>query len=188
MTYFRQYPWVSGALILIGFLFAVGIGGLGERRAAARRAELLCERKRREWERLAAANPAPTGENAAVIESEVEQAERTLAEIEARLLGNRAPAGIAGEGPQSRPPTDLFFVLAEFVERFHSRLAELGIACEPNERFGFSAYANAGPDPGLVPAVRCQRLVTEYLLDALIEAHPRRLLAVERERPRAAGD
>lgn len=185
MTYFRQYPWFSAALLFLGIVFAVEIGSLCERRSAARRAELKLERKRRELAKLTAIVPTPTIENAAVVVADLAQCERELSAIEAQLRGRDWPADESSEESQSTRRTDLFFALADFVEKFRARATALGIGLEPDERFGFSAYVNAGPEPGLIPAVQRQHLVTGHLLEALLVARPHRLLAVERERPHA---
>ena len=49
-------------------------------------------------------------------------------------------------------------------------------------RFGFSAYANEGPDIDRIEPLFRQRQIAEYLLEALLEARPRALFAVKRER------
>jgi hypothetical protein len=185
MNYFRQYPWFSAAVLFLGLVLAAEIGGLYERRDAARRAELQLERKRRELEKLSATVPGPTAENAAAVAADLAQVEKRLSATEAQLGGSDWPAeeSSAPSSPEKR--TDLFFALADFVERFRGRLTALGIGLDAGERFGFSAYANAGPEPELIPAVQRQHLVVEYLLGALLVARPHRLLAVERERPQA---
>jgi hypothetical protein len=60
------------------------------------------------------------------------------------------------------------------------------VATKPDERFGFATHAHEGPEAGLVPAVFRQRVVLQYIVEALIEARPQSLLAVQRERPLTA--
>jgi hypothetical protein len=57
---------------------------------------------------------------------------------------------------------------------------------KPDERFGFAAHSNEGPEAELVPAVFRQRLAAQFLVEALLEAHPRTLVGVQRERPLTA--
>ena len=59
----------------------------------------------------------------------------------------------------------------------------LKIKIKPDERFGFYTYISTGPDRDLIPQVFRQRLVGEYLLDALMDARPSEFLSLHRERP-----
>ncbi|MSU70183.1 MAG: hypothetical protein EXS39_05300 [Opitutaceae bacterium] len=93
MAYFRQYPWFSTALLLLGLVLVVEIGGIYERRHTLRRAELELERKRRELKKLADMRPAPTLDNAAAIEVDVMRMERALAATETEFAGRRPAAG-----------------------------------------------------------------------------------------------
>ncbi len=181
MLYFRQYPWFGVALLLLGLVLAAEIGGLWERRATARKTELKLERKRRELAKLLATVPAPTIENVTAIAADVDQTGHALSTVEAQLRGSAWPVADTKDQPRLENRADLFFGLADFVEKLRARMTALGIGIEADERFGFSAYANAGPEPGLIPLVQRQHLAIGYLLEALLVARPHRLLAVERE-------
>jgi len=183
MSLFRQYPWFSAAWLLLGLVLAAEIGGIVERRSALRRIEAQLDRKRRDVKKLISLNPVPTPENATVIEADRLRLEEILAATEAELRGDR-PAADRGRKPAPvAKPADVFFELAAFVEKAREQAASLGIGLRPEERFGFSAYANEGPEAEFIPAVQRQQRVVAYLTAALFTARPNRLLAVERETP-----
>jgi len=186
MLIFRQYPWFGAVLVLLGLALTAEIGAICERRSALRRLEAQLDRRRREWKKLAATTPAPTPENARVIEADVARGNSALAATEAECRG-----GNPGMDPSQMPAavatrTDVFFALADFVEKARQRAVRLGVVLGLDERFGFSAYANEGPDPRVIPAVQRQRAIIEYLAAALLEARPQQLLAIQRERPDGA--
>jgi hypothetical protein len=54
---------------------------------------------------------------------------------------------------------------------------------KPDERFGFYTYDRTGPERDLIPQVFRQRLVAEYLVEAVLDARPSELLLLQRERP-----
>jgi hypothetical protein len=80
--------------------------------------------------------------------------------------------------------TDAFFDLATFVSKSRALAQKQGVLIGSGAaNFGFSLYANEGPETALIEPVFRQRLVANYLVDALLAARPRALLAVQRERP-----
>jgi hypothetical protein len=100
-------------------------------------------------------------------------------------LRGRGPA--AARLAATKPPamrTDAFFDLATFVSKSRALAQKQGVLIGPGAaHFGFSLYANEGPETALIDPVFRQRLVANYLVDALLAARPRALLAVQRERP-----
>jgi hypothetical protein len=79
--------------------------------------------------------------------------------------------------------TEAFFDLALMAEQLRKLAAQHGVALKPDERFGFAAYANGGPDAALIPMVYRQRQLAQYLVEQLIAVRPTGLLALQRERP-----
>jgi hypothetical protein len=82
--------------------------------------------------------------------------------------------------------TDAFFDLALMVDQLRERAARHGVTLQPDERFGFTAYANGGPVAAQIPVVHRQRLLAQYLVEHLLAVQPMRLHAVQRERPGGA--
>lgn len=82
--------------------------------------------------------------------------------------------------------TEAFFDLALMVDQLRERAAQLGVSLKSDERFGFAAYANGGPDAAQIPAVYRQRQLAQYLVEQLLAVQPTGLLAIQRERPGAA--
>jgi hypothetical protein len=69
-----------------------------------------------------------------------------------------------------------------------ARARQAGVVLRADERFGFSAYANEAPEAGRLADVLRERQVVQYLMEALLAAQPRQLLAVQRERPRGPSE
>ena len=183
MSWLRKYPVFAPLLLALVFLVLGEIGWLGERWQAARGARKRLDQARRELRATAAVAPAPTPENVAAIAAELVHTREALA---ARRVLLNLPAAGANEGgnqpaPERRP--DAYFDIAAFVEAMRARAARAGIALKPDERFGFSTYANEAPESGRLGVVLRERRVVQYLLEALIDARPRELLSVQREQP-----
>lgn len=80
---------------------------------------------------------------------------------------------------------DVFFDLSNRIEQLRSAADRAGIALSPDECFGFATYRREPPAASEHVAVRRQLAGLRPLLAALIEARPRAILAVQRERPTA---
>jgi hypothetical protein len=154
-----------------------------ERFAASREAARRLEQRKVELEAMSQLQPPPTREVAATIEADLAKAQRSLAAMQGELTG-RGPAAErirTAKIPTAR--TDAFFDLAAFVERMRTLAETSGVEVRPEAaRFGFSAYANEGPEADRIEPVFRQRQVAEYLLEALLAARPRALFSVKRER------
>jgi len=182
----KSSPFSVG-LVLIGLVAAGKLGASGsalkplslQSRSSSGCAAILPRSPRRQ--------PAPSREIATLIESDLARAQSALATMQAELRG-RGPAAArlaATKAPVAR--TDAFFDLATFVERSRATAQKQGVTVAPAAaHFGFSLYANEGPEAALIEPVFRQRLVAEYLVEALLAARPRALLAVQRERPLTA--
>ena len=77
--------------------------------------------------------------------------------------------------------TAAFFELAGFIESAYTKLEANGIGFEPGDRFGFSQFAQQGPEASILDAVMEQKIVAAYLMDQLVAAKPARLAAMKRE-------
>jgi hypothetical protein len=85
--------------------------------------------------------------------------------------------------PPPENSIEMYFDLAAFVEKTRLLATRAQVLLRPDEHFGFSAYARAGPALDLLPAVHRQRVFGQSVIEALLESHPRAVLAVQRERP-----
>jgi hypothetical protein len=183
MNFLRSHPSFATALGVCGLLTLGGIGCLIERTRTARQALAQLDQKKRELRALAGLTPAPNEDNAAQIERDRAQAAAALAALRMQLRGSGPAAERLRQTPAPGSPSDAYFELADFVERMRAQAAAAGVALAPDERFGFAAYAHAGPEPERIAAVHRQRLIVQTLLEALFAAQPRRLLSVQRGRP-----
>jgi hypothetical protein len=128
--------------------------------------------------------PPPTRDVAKSIEADLARAEQALAAMEAELKGRGPAAERLRNAKVPAARTDAYFDLATFVERMRDTARKHDVDLKPEAaRFGFAAYANEGPDTDHIEPVFRQRQVAQYLLEALLEAKPRALLAVKREAP-----
>lgn len=187
MSWLREYPWFATALVTLSLAVLAEAGCLGERWAAARTARRRGDKSSRELRSMAAIQPEPTAENTARIEAELNRANQALTAMRTELnpTGPVASRLASATAPGNRP--NAFFDIAAFVEVMRTRAKEAGVTLRPDERFGFSSYANEAPEAAHLTAVFRERLFVQYLLETLIDARPRQLLSVQRERPRGPG-
>ncbi len=182
MSFYRKNPLFALAMTVCGLLVLGELALIYERFAASRAAEKRLSQRRTDLESMSILMPPPTREVAAAIEADLEKARQSLASMQAELKG-RGPA--AERIRSAKPPaarTDAYFDLATFAEKSRTAAGQHGIDIRPEAaRFGFSAFANEGPTADHIEAVFRQRLIAQYLVDALIEARPRALFSVKRE-------
>jgi hypothetical protein len=183
MSAFKKNPVFASVLTVLAVLALGEVWCIYERHAAAQAAAGVLAQKKLELQAMAALVPAPTRVVAAAVEADLARGQRTLEAMEAELKG-RGPAAErlrTARHPTTR--TDAYFDLATFVEQTRALAKKQEVELKPEAvRFGFATYANEGPETDRVPAVFQQRLVAQYLLEALFEARPRALLSVQRER------
>ena len=183
MSWLKRHPLLGAGLVL--GLLAVAAEGwfLQQARQQAARAGAALEQKKQERDWLARQSPAPSAANEQAITQELLQSRRELAGLRAALQARDGEA--AGLAPPAKP-LDAYFAIAAFVEKSRAMAARAQVLIKPDERFGFATHANEGPEPELLPAVFRQQLALQYLVEKLLEARPRTLLGVQRERPLTA--
>jgi hypothetical protein len=183
MDWFRKSPLFFSALIALGLILAgEGWCWFGRARAAGA-AQKKYEQKRRELRTLTEVRPALNREVAAEIERDLARTEVALAAMRTELRGRGEAAGLLHDArvPERRP--DAYFDIATFVEKMRDRAQAQGVGLKADERFGFAAYANAGPEQELIAPVFRQRLLAQHLLVALFDSRPRQLVSMLRARP-----
>ena len=136
--------------------------------------------RQRQYRNLLENRVGPTVENARLVAADLEQNSKVLVQMLDTLNASGSADLLLFQGvPPSR--TDAYFNLATFVERTRQLAATAGVEIGPEERFGFEAYANEGPDVESIEAVYKQRRIAEVILEALFSAKPERLIEVLRD-------
>ena len=210
MARFKTYP------VFYSLIAALGLAAIGscwciyERSQAAQKSAKALAKKRAELSALVTSVPAPSLDNQNAIKADLVRSEAALGQMRAELKGSGPAAesllkaraaysstaslkvtersAVLREAKLPFEPTHLFFNIATFVEKMREASQTAAIKIKADERFGFTTYANAGPERDLIPVVYRQRQVAEYLMGALIEAKPTELVALQRELPLAKAD
>jgi hypothetical protein len=183
MASFKSHPIFSSILIALGLVVAGEAWCIYDRAVAAKKSAAVLSKKRSELVALQSVNPFPSDENKAAVEADLHRTEIALATMREELKGRGPTAEKMRNAKVPAEPTDIFFDLANFVEKTREKAQEAGVKIKADERFGFSSYASAGPDRELIPQVFRQRQVAQYLLEALFDAHPKELASLQREQP-----
>ncbi|MEO6876054.1 MAG: hypothetical protein ABI222_14650 [Opitutaceae bacterium] len=184
MRWLKRSPVFACALGGLGLLVLAEGGVLTERWQAARVARRHLDETSRARLALAALRPAPTAETAALLSAELDRVTRSLAtaQNEWRPAGSFAE-GFAGAAASSGSRSEAFFDIATFIETMRTKARQAGVGLRPEERFGFGSYVYEAPDAGQRAAVLRERMVVQYLLEALLAAQPQQLMSVQRVRP-----
>lgn len=183
MSHLKLSPLFPAIAVLVATLVIAEGWLLVDGRRTAKIAVLDLARKQREWRRLAALKPAPTAEQAVIIEADLARADATLAALQKGLWNRDTIAGLrapAGKTPVSR--TDAFIELTGFVRNMRDLAGRAGVSVRAEEYFGFSAYAHEGPAPGLIAPLLRQRQFAGYVLENLFASRPCQLVALQRTR------
>lgn len=183
MASFKSHPLFYSLIAVLGLAAAGSVWGIYDRSSAAKKSANLVAQKRNELNALLGSNPAPSEASKAAVEADLRRTEAALATMREELKGRGPAAEKLRSDTVPSEPTDLFFNIATFVEQTRGKAQAANIKIKADERFGFTAYASAGPERDLIAQVFRQRQIAEYLLDALIEAKPTELVSLQRERP-----
>ena len=183
MASFKSNPVYYSLLGVLGLTVAAAGWGIYDRHAAADKGAARVAQKRGELIALQAVKPAPSEASKAAVEADLRRTETALATMRAELKGRGPVAENLRKAPVPSEPTDVFFNLETFVEKMRQKALASEVKVKPDERFGFYTYDRTGPERELIPQVFRQRLVAEYLVEALIDSHPSELLSLQRERP-----
>ncbi len=183
MTWYRKNPLFATALTLCGLL-VLGEGWLiYDRWDASRAAAKKLVDKEAELMAMKDLAPVPTRPVATAIEADLARARRAVAAMQAELKG-RGPAAerlAAAKIPTAR--TDAYFDLATFVEKTRELARKNDVEIRPEaSRFGFSLYTNEGPKEDRIASTFHQRQVVQFIVETLIEARPRSIFSIQRER------
>ena len=183
MNWYRKHPLFASALTLCALL-VLGEGWLIYDRFAASRAAQK-KRVEREAELMAMQDlvPVPTRPVATAIEADLARARRAVAAMQLELSGRGAAAERLAGAKVPAARTEAYFDLATFVEKTRELAKKNDVEIRPEAaRLGFALYANEGPKEDRIASVFHQRQVVQYVLESLLEARPRSIFAVQRER------
>lgn len=183
MHWYRKYPLFASALTLCALL-VLGEGWLiYDRFAASRAAQKKLVEREAELMAMKDLVPVPARPVATAIEADLARARRAVAAMQLELSG-RGPAAERLSGakvPTAR--TEAYFDLATFVEKTRELAKKNDVEIRPEAaRLGFALYANEGPKEDRIASAFHQRQVVQFVLESLIEARPRSIFSVQRER------
>lgn len=183
MSFFRKNP-LFAIVITVCCLLVVGeLAFAYERYAASRAASKRLAERKSNLEGMSQLTPPPTRDVAKAIEADLTKAKAALESMQGELKG-RGPA--AERIRNARIPvarTDAYFDLATFVEKTRESARKHEVEVRPEAaRFGFASFANEGPVQDHIEPVFRQRQIAQYLVESLIEAKPRAILSIRRER------
>lgn len=181
--WFRKNPLFATALTLCVLVALAELGLIYERFAASRDAAKKLEQRKADLQGMAGLTPPPTRDVATAIEADLARAQTALASMQNELKGRGPAAERIRNAKVPAARTDAYFDLLQFVERTRELARKHDVIVRPEAaRFGFNFYATEGPEVDRIEPVFQQRQIAQYLIEALIEARPRALLSVRRER------
>ena len=183
MSWYRKNPLFAVGVTVLTLLALGEIALIYERWSETRAVAKKLEQRKAELQAMAQLTPPPAREVAAAIEADLAKAQQSLASMQTELKGRGAAAERLRSAKLPAARTDAYFDLATFVERMREIARKQEVDVRPEAaRFGFAAFANEGPTQDHIEAVFRQRQIAQYLIESLLEARPRALLGVKRER------
>jgi hypothetical protein len=161
---------------IFGILIVLEIGWLRREHERAERAIAALNGAKKERDRLVHLSPGPNAANEAALDAAVGEAERMLVRLRTEL-GVSEPKATT---PAPVAPVDAYFELCDFVERTRLRMSTAAIGIGPAERFGFTAYANAGPATEIASTIHRQREAIAHLMEIMLAVRPIAFLGIKR--------
>ncbi|MSU50672.1 MAG: hypothetical protein EXS37_16560 [Opitutus sp.] len=182
MSWYRKNPLFAFGMAVCSLLAVGELALIYERWAESRAIARKLEQRKVELQGMAELAPPPTREVATAIEADLGKAQKALASMQAELKGRGPAAERIHNAKVPAARTDAYFDLATYVEKTRELAKKFDVELRPEaSRFGFAAFANEGPVLEHMEPVFRQRQLAQYLVESLLEARPRALLAVKRE-------
>ena len=183
MSVFRKNPLFATVITVCCLLVAGELALAYERYAASRAAAKRLAERKSNLEGMSQLTPPPTREVAKAIEADLAKAQVALESMQGELKGRGPAAERIRNAKIPAARTDAYFDLATFVEKTRELARRHEVEVRPEAaRFGFASFANEGPVQDHIEPVFRQRQIAQYLVETLIEAKPRAILSVRRER------
>lgn len=183
MASFKSHPFFYTSLLLIGAVTAGEAWLVFSQRSQAAKLSDEITQKEEALQAFARQQPFPSRENVAAVETDRQEAEKTRDEIRKLLRATGDVAAKLEAAPVPATSADAWYVIADYVERVRATAAQAGVSLPTENRLGFALYAGTGPERDLIPAVFRQHQYADYLMGVLIDAKPREILSLQRERP-----
>ncbi len=158
--------------VVAGVMFAWQYRGMRTQAGALQR-RLESERRERQILETQVLLAAPSGRDRTV---EMEREKQTRRALLATLARGEAALPAGAPVPGSR--TEACAALAEMAHELRELATERGIGVTPEEGFGFSEFAQAGPEPGRLAEVHRQSRVVAVAVRLLMDARPAEIRAV----------
>jgi hypothetical protein len=189
MSFYRKNPVFAIALTVCALLTLGELALIYERFAASRAAAKRLEQRQTELLGMSQLTPPPTREIAVAVESDLAKAQEALASMQSELKGRGPAAERIRNAKVPAARTDAYFDLATFVEKTREFAKKNEVDVRPEAaRFGFATFAHEGPVQDHIEPVFRQRQIVQFLVESLIEAHPRSILSIKRERTLSKAD
>jgi hypothetical protein len=189
MSFFRKNPLFAFVITVCGLLVLGELAFAYERWAASRAAAKRLEERKSNLEGMSQLTPPPTRDVARAIEADLAKAQAALESMQSELKGRGPAAERIRNAKIPAARTDAYFDLATFVEKTRESARKHEVEVRPEAtRFGFASFANEGPVQDHIEPVFRQRQIAQYLVESLIDAKPRAILSVRRERTLSKAD
>ena len=182
MNFVKRHPIFATIITLLALLILAEVSYVQVLRTRVAAAEKDVHQRIAELDQLQRQKPTPLGENLRLARDDVARTGEVLANM-LSILNVTGPDDLdffKGE-PATRP--DAWFEISQFVDRMTTEARKSNVELKTDERFGFAAFANEGPEPAYIRSVYRQHRIAEYLLGKLFAARPRTLIAMQREEP-----
>ena len=176
-----KFGWYGIALSVCALAVLIQSATIYRTHRDGRRSQRQVQRLRKELRDLMKVSPGLSADNAAQLAVELSALRAASNEIKTRLAGGGDQVRPEVSTPVRQERADGYFEIASFVERMRDTARISGVALASDERFGFDAFAHAGPGVAERPTVMRQRVAVEHVLRALFSAQPEQLNAVGRE-------
>ena len=179
MIWFKRDSLV-GTAVLLSFL-SLGFEGwlLQRARTQAAQSIIVLEQMRRESDELQRQPIPPSEGSEQAIIREVARVKAKCVTAETAFLGT----GVQASDTIPAKPIDVYFEIADFVEKTREQAVQARVTIRPDEHFGFGSHHSDGPEKELLFDVVRQLGAVRVLVEALFEAHPIALHSVQREFP-----
>lgn len=186
MVWLKKNFLFTLVIALLAGAFAVQTFFILGARATAVEKEAAFDRLVEEYRSLTRKEILPHQRNVILTNEEIERQREELAFYHAALEGEADVGELFAGAPTSR--TAAFFEIESFVEDYRRRFLRAEINYSDDERFGFDAYASAGPEEARIPEVHRHRVIVAHILDTLIETRPETFHGIQRPGAAAAPD
>ena len=191
MGFFKKYPAFASFVTVFVLLFVAGLVFIYLSYTGLGKAKKSFESAERSYHSALSLTPAPTQQNVASSEKNVEQLAAAL-QVQIDDTKGKAPDFVSNNPPKTE--ADMLFQLEAFKEQYTKDAAEVkpfgvaqdeanGIQLPEDFAFGFSRFIDSGKPPAekYIPAVFEQKEILGFILRKLYDSAPVSIKSIERE-------